>query len=205
MRVPIVGEKISWLKGFFLFYLFFLVVFFAAAPFLTLWLYSETSVTRTLLPQLIGFCMQGGFLVVLFAFYEKRATVDTRRAWKFTLRSFLAPFVDGCLPEAPLSARDRGGMLPSPDVVRMGIETLRARGLTREHAAALQQIARDTLLAMQSLSVVAAQIDHAHLESWMSMLRLLRILERAREPEELTTASVEILEEVVKFDERYFM
>ncbi|MBF0189987.1 MAG: hypothetical protein HQL99_02435 [Magnetococcales bacterium] len=205
MRVPIVGEKISWLKGFFLFYLFFLVVFFAAAPFLTLWLYSETSVTRTLLPQLIGFCMQGGFLVVLFAFYEKRATVDTRRAWKYTLRRFMAPFVDACLPDASVSAGGRGELLPSPEMVRMGIETLRVQGLSQERSMELQRIARDTLVAMQALSVVAAQIDHAHLESWMSMSRLLRLVEQGADPEALMSASVAILEEVVQFDERFFM
>ncbi|MBF0213564.1 MAG: hypothetical protein HQM00_08370 [Magnetococcales bacterium] len=205
MRVSFLGEKMSWLKGFFLFYLFFLVIFFAAAPFLTLWLYSETSVTRTLLPQLIGFCMQGGFLVVLFALYEKRSTVDTRRSWKFTLRSFLAPLVDECLAEWHDSDNQGAGLLPSPSIVQIGIDAIRTQPVPPERIALWQRIAHDRLLAMQSLSVVAAQIDHAHLESWMTLLRLLRAIEQESDGIAVGERVEAFLLEVVKFDELYFM
>ncbi|MEO5347334.1 MAG: hypothetical protein H7834_13310 [Magnetococcus sp. YQC-9] len=206
MRIRILEEKVSWLKGFFLFYLFFLVMFFAAAPFLTLWLYSETSVTRTLLPQLIGFCMQGGFLVVLFALYEKRATVDARQAWKITLRGFLAPLVDPCVTALkPVDAPTDGDWWPDETVMQNGIDAIRTQGLSDAQRQILPRIARERLLAMQSLSPLAAQIDHGHLAAWMELMILMRGIEMVEDPEELANLMARLLETVLRFDELYFM
>ncbi|MBF0418217.1 MAG: hypothetical protein HQL86_08215 [Magnetococcales bacterium] len=206
MRIRLLEEKVSWLKGFFLFYLFFLVMFFAAAPFLTLWLYSETSVTRTLLPQLIGFCMQGGFLVVLFALYEKRATVDTRQAWKGTLRGFLAPLVDPCLAGwKPAEMPEHGAWWPDPPMMRAAIDTMRTQGLSAELNANLVTVARERLLAMQSLASLAAQIDHAHLAAWMELLVVLREIEHSGDREEQAQRVVRMLEIVLRFDELFFV
>lgn len=206
MRIRFLEEKVSWLKGFFLFYLFFLVMFFAAAPFLTLWLYSETSVTRTLLPQLIGFCMQGGFLVVLFALYEKRATVDTRQAWKRTLRAFLAPLVDPCLAAwKPVHLPENNTWWPEPPMMRAGIDALHAEGMNAELREPLRKIARERLPAMQSLTTLAAQIDHAHLAAWLELLVVLRGIEKAEDDAELDQLVIRMLETVVRFDELFFV
>ncbi|MBF0260363.1 MAG: hypothetical protein HQL97_00825 [Magnetococcales bacterium] len=206
MRIRFLEEKVTWLKGFFLFYLFFLVMFFAAAPFLTLWLYSETSITRTLLPQLIGFCMQGGFLVVLFALYEKRATVDTRQAWKGTLRGFLAPLVDPCLATwKPAQMPENSTWWPEPQIMQAAIDALRAEGLNPELRISIQTVARERLLAMQSLATLAAQIDHDHLTTWMELLVVLRGIEQSEDETEQTQLVARMLETVVRFDELFFV
>lgn len=202
MRFPFWGEKVSWLKGFFLFYLFFLVLFFAAAPFLTLWMYAQTSLTKSLLPQLIGFCLQGGFLVVVFALYEKRSVIDARRSWKFTLRTFLSPFVDRCLPE--WKNLEAGKMLlPPPSTLQLGIDTIRSQGLQPLLAKDLHEIAQRSLISMESLSVVAAQIDHIHLTTWLSIIHLTRAISVAQTQEEQVRLVVQFLEDVRKFDELY--
>ncbi|MBF0126862.1 MAG: hypothetical protein HQM02_06585 [Magnetococcales bacterium] len=202
MRFSFWGEKVSWLKGFFLFYLFFLVLFFAAAPFLTLWMYAQTSLTKSLLPQLIGFCLQGGFLVVVFALYEKRSVIDARRSWKFTLRTFLSPFVDRCLPEWKSSRRDEA-LLPPPSTLQLGIDTVRARGLDQNLARELHLIAQRSLISMESLSVVAAQIDHVHLTTWMAIIHHTRAISVSKTQEEQAKLVVQLLEDVSRFDELY--
>ncbi|MBF0438176.1 MAG: hypothetical protein HQL93_03550 [Magnetococcales bacterium] len=203
MRLPLIGEKVSWLKGFFLFYLFFLVLFFAAAPFLTLWMYAQTSLTKSLLPQLIGFCLQGGFLVIVFALYEKRSTIDARRNWKFTLRSFLSPFVDHCLPDWKSMVNNSEKLLPPPEILQQSIHSIRSDGLQQKLGVELQQIAQRNLIAMESLSVVAAQIDHIHLNTWMAIIHHTRALTNALTEAEQRTLVVNLLEDVVKFDESY--
>ncbi|NGZ06411.1 MAG: hypothetical protein G8237_08645 [Magnetococcales bacterium] len=205
MRIPILGEKVSWLKGFFLFYLFFLVIFFAAAPFLTLWLYSETSVTRTLLPQLIGFCMQGGFLVVLFAFYEKRATVDTRRERKLTLRHFLEQFVQSCLSDVTVTIEGEESLFFPSATLQSGIDALAGQGLSVERAAQVRRVAGEMVGVMQALSGVAARIDYPHLDVWLAIARQLRAIEQERDSEQLVRLVVQMLGDVVRFDELYLM
>lgn len=202
MRSAFWGEKVSWLKGFFLFYLFFLVLFFAAAPFLTLWMYAQTSLTKSLLPQLIGFCLQGGFLVIVFALYEKRSVIDARRSWKFTLRTFLSPFVDRCLPEWKDSAAGNV-MLPPPATLLLGIDTICTHGLEPTLATELHLIAQRSLISMESLSVVAAQIDHVHLNHWMAIIHHTRELTVATTDAQKAQIVVHLLEDVNKFDELY--
>ncbi|MEO5332556.1 MAG: hypothetical protein H7839_11075 [Magnetococcus sp. YQC-5] len=202
MRFSFWGEKVSWLKGFFLFYLFFLVLFFAAAPFLTLWMYAQTSLTKSLLPQLIGFCLQGGFLVVVFALYEKRSVIDARRSWKFTLRTFLSPFVDRCLPDWKTSETGTT-LLPPPAAMQAGIDTITTHGLEPSLANELHLIAQRSLISMESLSVVAAQIDHVHLTTWMAIIHHTRAITHAMTKEEQMQIVLQLLEDVRKFDELY--
>nr|CAX83926.1 conserved uncharacterized protein [uncultured bacterium] len=204
MRFSFWGEKVSWLKGFFLFYLFFLVLFFAATPFLTMWMYAQTSLTKSLLPQLIGFCLQGGFLVIVFALYEKRSVIDSRRSWKFTLRTFLSPIVDRCLPPWKNGSATPEPLLPPPESMQQGIEAIRERGLDPVLAAELHGIAERSLISMESLSVVAAQIDHAHLGCWMSIIHRTRAIAQAASGEEQAKLVVQLLEDVQRFDELYF-
>ncbi len=202
MRFSFWGEKVSWLKGFFLFYLFFLVLFFAAAPFLTLWMYAQTSLTKSLLPQLIGFCLQGGFLVIVFALYEKRSVIDARRSWKFTLRTFLSPFVDRCLPEWTTTDQENV-LLPPPTILQRGIDLIRHQGLDPILATELHLIAQRSLISMESLSVVAAQIDYVHLNHWMAIIHHTRALTTALTEDEQVRIVVQLLEDVNKFDELY--
>ncbi|MBF0180386.1 MAG: hypothetical protein HQM03_10230 [Magnetococcales bacterium] len=202
MRFLFWGEKVSWLKGFFLFYLFFLVLFFAAAPFLTLWMYAQTSLTKSLLPQLIGFCLQGGFLVVVFALYEKRSVIDARRSWKFTLRTFLSPIVDRCLPNWKAGEMGKD-LLPPPSTLVLGIDAIRDRGVAPEVAADLHRIAERSLIAMESLSVMAAQIDHVHLNTWLAIIHQTRAIAVATQPDEQSRLVAQLLENVRQFDELY--
>ena len=194
-------QPVSFMRGLVLFYLIFLAIFFAAAPFLTLLLYAEADLSTSLLPQLIGFCLQGAFLVVIFAVYEKRSAINARRSQKFALRTFLSSCVRHCLtPDEEHSGHE---MLPSPVAFAEGITTIRAHGLDTQAADELRGIAERNLNSMESLSVVAAQIDFYHLEVWNAVINDSRAIREAKTPEEVARSAVHLLENIQKFDELY--
>ncbi|MBF0357006.1 MAG: hypothetical protein HQL70_00285 [Magnetococcales bacterium] len=185
------------MKGILTFYLVFLAIFFAMAPFLTLMLYAETDLSLSLLPQLIGFCLQGTFLVVVFSIYEKRSSLNSKRNHKFALRTFLSNFVDPCLD----SSHTEAGFLQSQQLFLEGMEKLRANGLKEQTATKIQQIAEKSIPSMETLTVIAAQVDHMHLEMWGVLLEDSRNIRDADSETATSNATIKLLENIQQFDE----
>lgn len=194
------GRHISFMKGLLALYLIFLVIFFAAAPFLTLWLYAEANLTKSLLPQLIGFCLQGAFLVVVFAIYEKRSSFAAKRGRKVALRISIASLT------RPMDGFDRGstkGILSSPvgmDKIRQEIQE---RGISEDLAHELAANSKMVMVSLESLTVLAAQIDADHLESWGMIIYHCRRLAEAASPQETAETMLALLDTVRDFDELY--
>ncbi|HIJ84826.1 MAG: hypothetical protein HW380_1478 [Magnetococcales bacterium] len=200
MIAPVLGRHLSFVKGLVALYLIFLVIFFAAAPFLTLWLYAETDLSRSLLPQLIGFCLQGAFLVVVFAIYEKRTTIQAKRGHKFALRSAVASLI------RPLDS-DGGWvgkmMSSSPTILTQFQQDIMDRGFSGEQTKKLGQHARTILVSLESLTVLAAQIDVDHLEHWGLILNSIRELVDVESPKQARDGMMELIDAVRDFDELY--
>lgn len=197
---PMFGRQMSFVKGLVALYLIFLVIFFAAAPFLTLWLYAEASLTRSLLPQLIGFCLQGAFLVVVFAIYEKRTTIQNKRSHKFALRSSVGSLL------RPLGYVNDGGakgMLPSPTTLTQIQQDIAQNGLSEKLRQELEANALKILVSLESLSVLAAQIDAQHLEVWGAILHAVRRMSEVSSQEQTQEMVLEVIDAVRDFDELY--
>lgn len=203
MKLSVRKQPVSFMKGLVLFYLIFLAIFFASAPFLTLLLYAETDLTKSLLPQLIGFCLQGAFLVVVFALYEKRSLINAKHSHKLALRTFLVTFVDLCLPnlQEPPSDASTEALLPLPAAFAAGLDLIRAQGLDETIASRLRSIAEKNLLPMSSLTFVAAQIDHYHLKNWNAIMQNCRDIRNTDTAAETGKKAVKLLENIRKFDE----
>ncbi|HAT50357.1 MAG: hypothetical protein HQL07_09920 [Nitrospirae bacterium] len=194
------GRQMSLMQGLVALYLIFLVIFFAAAPFLTLWLYAEADLSRSLLPQLIGFCLQGAFLVVVFAIYEKRTTVHGKRSHKFALRSAIGSLLRplGRVNEGAA----RGGFL-APTALMQIHQDITEGGLSQGVCEELEANALKVLVSLESLSVLAAQIDAQHLEAWGAMLQAIRGMSEAHSQGETQEMVLELIDAVRDFDELY--
>ncbi|MBF0455162.1 MAG: hypothetical protein HQL72_10160 [Magnetococcales bacterium] len=197
MEAPKQGQKGSFYKGLLTFYLIFLAIFFAAAPFLTLLLYAEADLSLSLLPQLIGFCLQGAFLVVVFSIYEKRSSLNSKRSHKFALRTFLSSFVTPCLEHG----HSDDELISSPAHFAEGLDRLRGQGIEKRTVATLQKVAQQNVTSLESLTVLAAQIDHTHLEAWSTILQKSREIRDASDPKQSKEAIIQMLESILKFDE----
>ncbi|MBF0444749.1 MAG: hypothetical protein HQL68_04115 [Magnetococcales bacterium] len=183
-------------KGLITLYLIFLAIFFALAPFLTLTLYAETDLSLSLLPQLIGFCLQGAFLVVVFSIYERRSTITSKSSNKFALRTVLSNFVNPCMGNNQIDT----GWLPSPNMFVEAIDKLRKNDLDEQTISALKNTAQEQINSMEALTVLVAQIDHTHIEVWSAILRNCRIIRESSNQKSVTAAAIGLLEDIQHFD-----
>ncbi|MBF0133561.1 MAG: hypothetical protein HQL75_13370 [Magnetococcales bacterium] len=194
------GRQMSLMQGLVALYLIFLVIFFAAAPFLTLWLYAEADLSRSLLPQLIGFCLQGAFLVVVFAIYEKRTTMHSKRGHKFALRSAMGSLL------RPLGRVHEGaakGVFSSPTALMQIYQDIAESGLSQGVCEEMKANALKVLVSLESLSVLAAQIDARHLEVWGVILQAIRGMGEAHSHGQVQGMVLELMDAVRDFDELY--
>ncbi|MBF0370744.1 MAG: hypothetical protein HQL52_14940 [Magnetococcales bacterium] len=204
MKLPVQRERVSFMKGLVLFYLIFLVIFFAAAPFFTLLLYWETDLSESILPELVGFCLQGIFLVLIFALYERRSAINAKRSQKIALRTLLSAFVSHCAPSEvsqPSEKQAEGDLPDDTNPVQRCLEAISGDGWSEEVGIELKGLADRNLTALESLTAVAAQIDPEHLSTWIAILDQSRQIRDARESELIRQATQELLEVILKFDE----
>ncbi|MBF0623399.1 MAG: hypothetical protein HQL82_01185 [Magnetococcales bacterium] len=191
-------QTVSFLKGLVLFYLIFLVVFFAATPFLAFWLYWETDLSTSMLPELIGFCLQGGFLVLVFALFERRSVINAKRNQKLILRSYLGSLLQRAM------APDRNpvhGMLPALEAFAAEREALAAGTLDPSIRTRLREALEREAVSLESLGAVAAQIDHEHLTAWSGLVECARDIRRAPDAEATDRAITALLDHIADFDQ----
>ncbi|MBF0419779.1 MAG: hypothetical protein HQL78_06390 [Magnetococcales bacterium] len=200
MIPPRFGRHMAFVRGILALYLIFLVIFFASAPFLTLWLYSAASLSLSLLPQLIGFCLQGAFLVVVFAIYEKRSTIQAMRGHKFALRSAIASLIR---PLVVVESVTTKGVLSLPHALARTEQDLLERGISEQMAKKISENANMAIVSFEAMSVLAAQIDMDHLETWGLIINNLRRIGAVQSPGELQQPLLELLRTVRIFDELY--
>ncbi|MBF0186728.1 MAG: hypothetical protein HQL50_02260 [Magnetococcales bacterium] len=196
------ARPVSFWKGLVLFYLIFLVVFFAATPFLTFMLYWETDLSTSMLPELIGFCLQGGFLVLVFALYERRSLNEVKSERKYALRTFLAGFIRGSLTsDAGLLTEENSALWHTPEALEREANRMQVEGVNETILSRAVEKANQEVTSMESLTGVAAQIDHRHLEAWMNIIAQVRTLKRAETQETQQEASIALLRAIAKFEE----
>lgn len=184
-------------KGVVAVYLVFLVLFFAATPIFALLLYRETDFSRSVLPVLIGFCLQGIFLVVVLAIFDRQSQQQARQRNKMTLRTLLTTVVHWCLTaETPRSALEMRA-----EAMQLGeiIAQFRARGMAQEECVQLIQYARRELLLLEMLSSVAANIDPPHLHAWLAIIEQVRALGAEMAP--CPDTVLVLLEKIQEFEE----
>lgn len=200
MIPPRFGRHMPFVRGILALYLVFLVIFFASAPFLTLWLYSAASLSLSLLPQLIGFCLQGAFLVVVFAIYEKRSTIQAMRGHKFALRSAIASLIR---PLVVVESATTKGMMSLPSALARTEQDILEQGLSEQMAKKIIENANMALVSFEAMSVLAVQIDMDHMETWGLIINNLRRISAIQSPGELQQPLLELLRTVRTFDELY--
>ncbi|OSM02167.1 hypothetical protein MAIT1_02267 [Magnetofaba australis IT-1] len=184
-----------------LFYLIFLVVFFAATPILTMTLYWEADLSVSILPELIGFSLQGGFLVLVFAVYEWRSARNARHNQKFTLRTYLGSFVDRSLFAITSPDLTGEGEVPVAEPPVLDLESMTADSISDGAAQRIQQFAERQLTSLEALSSVAAHIDYNHLDAWSVIVDDLHNIRGAVELSEVKDGVISLLRNIKNFDD----
>ncbi len=163
----------------------------------------DSSFRENLLPELIGFCLEGFFLVGLFTFIQQLRDLYRRRELWLNLRSALRDFLSQLdlaylAPDAePAATR----LLESqPLLVKQLLERLESTELGIEHLVALKRVAGATLPLARDLINIAAQLSTRHMRCWIAIVSAIHQLTEAATREQVEQPLHELLTRLVEFD-----
>ncbi|MEM6606309.1 MAG: hypothetical protein AAF671_11160 [Pseudomonadota bacterium] len=163
----------------------------------------DSSFRENLLPELIGFCLEGFFLVGLFTFIQQLRDLYRRRELWLNLRSALRDFLSQLDlaylgPDAePAATR----MLESqPVLVSQLLARLENTELEIEHLVALKRVAGATLPLARDLINIAAQLSTRHMRCWIAIVAAINQLTEAGTREQVEQPLHELLTRLVEFD-----
>lgn len=156
-----------------------------------------------LLPELIGFALEGFFLVgLLSALQRSRERSQRREMWlslRGALRGFLSRLDIALLPANAEPAPTRT-LEQDPMVVRRFLRELADGHLDLDSMLALRREAAETLGLARDMIPVAAQLSAIHMRWWIAIVNSIRLLSQARSREAVEQGVQLLLEHIVEFD-----
>ena len=163
----------------------------------------DAAFRENLLPELIGFCLEGFFLVGLFTFVQQLRDYYRRRELWLNLRSALRDFLSHLdlaflAPNAePAKTSD---LETQPAVVEKLTRSLDESHLDIDTLVALKKVAITTLPLSRDLTNIAAQLSTRHMRCWIAIVAAINLLAEADTREELERPLNELLSRLAEFD-----
>lgn len=158
----------------------------------------------SLLPELIGFCLEGFFLVGLFTFVQQLRENDRRRELWLSLRGSLRVFLshlDIAFLEEDAEPMSSSELEDDPVVVSTLLTKLKSRNMSLESMSAFKTLARRDLALTHDLIPVAAQLSAGHMRWWLAIMDSMRQLSEANTRADLEYALEMFLIHLQEFDQ----
>lgn len=178
----------------------------AGLYFLTLFLQpgNDGRVYDNLMPELIGFCLEGFFLIGLFSLIQRRRERERRRELRQSLRGALRELLSyldiGLLEEDAEPAASRA-LEEDPRLVATLIVKLAEKPLELDAMARQKAIAERNLTTVHDLIPVAAQLSADHMRWWLAITDSVRHLSEATDSSAVAVATHKFLANLGEFDE----
>lgn len=163
----------------------------------------DTAFRDNLLPELIGFCLEGFFLVGLLTFVQQLREYYRRRELWLNLRSVLRDFLshlDLAFLPADADPADTRLLETEPEVVVNLQAMLEKKTLDVDNLVALKQVSIATLPLARDLINIAAQLSTRHMRCWIAIVEAIQSLTEADTRDQVERAARELLEELASFD-----
>ena len=163
----------------------------------------DTAFRDNLLPELIGFCLEGFFLVGLFTFVQQLREYYRRRELWLNLRSVLRDFLshlDLAFLAAEADPAETRELETQPQLVLRLQQRLQEQPLAIEHLVALKRVALVTLPLARDLINIAAQSSTQHMRSWIGIVEAIQQLTEADARDEVERPLNELLKALITFD-----
>lgn len=157
-----------------------------------------------LVPELIGFCIEGFFLVGLLSYFQQVREHDRRKALWLSLRGSLREILshlDMAFLAADAEPRESHQLENEPEVVDELLRAMRRNELDLESMVLIKQSAIDGLSLIHDLIPVAAQLSAAHMRWWIAISDAARQLTVARERDDLEQGVYQLLANLQEFDD----
>ena len=172
----------------------------------------EGDFVGNLLPELIGFCLEGIFFVGIFTWMQERKEVERKTEIKQSLAgavSFVCPIINSCLPaqhQLTLLSTDnwtRQTRKNGKELTNL-LTSLNAHELeaSREQIAAIQQLLATRISTLDSLLSVSAELSHSHLSAYNMILTEIHKIAKHHhfDGKELRTSFQSLLRLLISFN-----
>ena len=165
---------------------------------------NEGAFENNLMPELIGFCLEGFFLVGLFSLIQRRQETDRKHELRQSLRGALRELLshlDLALLEehaepATSQALDRDLKLVKTLYVRLHGGQLNLDSMLKIKEAAARNVS-----TMNDLIPVAAQLSANHMRWWLAIAESVRRLSEATDKSEVNFSAQKFLMTLGEFDQ----
>lgn len=157
----------------------------------------------SLLPELIGFCLEGFVLVGLLTLIQgARESARRRELWLSLRGSFrsLLSLLDIAFLEADAEPASSKRLENEPAVVDGLLKKLEHCHPDLDSLVALKREAVETVSLARDLVAVAAQLSATHMNWWIAIVDSIRRVSEARDREALEASVHEMLINIREFD-----
>lgn len=165
---------------------------------------AEGAVRDNLLPELIGFCLEGFFLVGLFSLIQRRLERDRKFELRQSLRGALRDVLsqmDVALLGPNAEPTSSQALEHDPQVVATLFRKLAAVELDLGNMARLKSAAERSYSVTRDLIPVAAQLSADHMRWWLAITESVRHLSEATDRASVAFAAHKFLINLGEFDE----
>jgi hypothetical protein len=157
-----------------------------------------------LLPELIGFCLEGFFLVGIFTYIQQIREHERRHELWLSLRGSLRVFLshlDIAFLEEDAEPLNSSSLEGDPGIVESLAAKLKDNNMSLENMSALKTIAHRDLRVIHDLIPVAAQLSAGHMRWWIEIMDSVRQLSEASNRGDLEYALKMFLTHLKEFDQ----
>jgi hypothetical protein len=176
--------------------IFFLYVFLKAS--------SDGAFQTNLLPELIGFCLEGFFLVGLFSLIQRRLARDRKQELRESLRGALRDILshlDIALLEENAEPANAQSLEIDPEFVKTLFVKLHKSELDLGSMLSIKEAAQRNVSTMHDLIPVAAQLSANHMRWWLAIAESVRLLSEATDKADINFTAQKILMNLGEFDQ----
>jgi hypothetical protein len=164
---------------------------------------TEGAFQNNLLPELIGFCLEGFFLVGLFSLIQFRLERDRKNELRLSLRGALREILshmDLALLEENAEPADSQSLDEDPKLVKSLFVKLHKSDLDIRSVLNIKEAASRNISTMHDLIPVAAQLSADHMRWWLAIAESVRSLSEATDKPGVDFAAQKFLMNLGEFD-----
>ena len=164
---------------------------------------NEGAFQNSLLPELIGFCLEGFFLVGLFSLIQRRQQRDRknelRQSLRGALREILSHLDTALLKEHTEPASSRS-LDVDPQLVSTLLTKLDKNPPSLNSMLNIKKAATRNVSTMHDLIPVAAQLSADHMRWWLAIAESVRSLSEATDRSGINFSAHKFLVNLEEFD-----
>jgi len=165
---------------------------------------SDGAFQTNLLPELIGFCLEGFFLVGLFSLIQRRLERERKHELRQSLRGALREILshlDIALLEEHAEPTSTQSLDLDPKLVKNLFVKLHKGELDLKGSLNIKEVAARNFGTMHDLIPVAAQLSADHMRWWLAIAESVRRLSEATDKADINFSAQKFLMNLGEFDQ----